>query len=1045
MSSLKHLQSLKFSKYFPNNLEYDASKVYNAEVFPSPFRPKTKKKSKKVKVHRDTPKGRLPLLSIKKLANIDIIPEQPKIPEPLPPPPEPSPPPPQASDKDAKQKWEDIEKCGKPRIVISVIGAYNERIPSYKWKHQMLLRKSLNHVARYAGKCGLIFNEEDMNFVQNIVRNKRDVQGLKSIVYGFASNTSTTNTSNDDKNATVKEPRTVLLERLKLENYINLEGRAGFEKEDDVGSGKNEIRIPVVLLVLNGELDTLEHVIRAIDNNISVVVVKGTGGTADLVALCMKDMNKLKRKLPIMFSRRFSDDMYEKMKQVLDRILQKEWMITVFNIKKNKHDELWGKITDGILRSWSFEKKEDDVSLTTDPILPSQINFISKYVSNIDGLSRKELFAGYHLQPTSEKNKNYHQHTFVNAFLGKRTDIIQQVLSVDAKFTLAEDQFQILCHEVVKSITSKTDNGMNGFILVESVYPEAFTYLKEGKGSGFKNARDAVIKISNKLLQGICFSKLGMVTCCKTDATKPREIKPNAEIPVIESLRVAVISNHVKLAAELWSQCENPLLTALVAHTYLIAMADKAESLYEEELQKNLLSHSRKFLSRAIKLLDKLFQKDEEMATKALDYTSEVWGLEEKPLHFGHQFNLEEFISHPSAQKDASKRLFPYESTQQRSDIDTKKNENLSRECTAFIKHHLHWKSTWKFVTAPIIKLVANVVFFVTTLVLFSYFLTRDLNTKISVLEVVLFFYMVGDLLEQLWSMVRPQDGNWSPQRILLYLFNLWNMLDLFCVILYIAGFALHYFDPEMLTHTRRIYSVALFIMFLRLLNVLLLIKRIGIIIIMIKEMLVDLVEYLVILILFMLAAGIVYQANIYPNHTVTAFPSNIWNWQIWSILKIPYWQVYGELYLDVIEGSDDPECTDNATLWKNDPSFKRCPTSDLIPPVIAATYMMLTNWLLLNIVIAMFSARFDLIKEKSSQKWRYHRHAVVIEYEHKIPSPLNIPFRVLTILCLAPCLLCPSCKDNDITGTTHQIMLNAQREFAKDIIGRERDRDHMK
>lgn len=34
------------------------------------------------------------------------------------------------------------------------------------------------------------------------------------------------------------------------------------------------------------------------------------------------------------------------------------------------------------------------------------------------------------------------------------------------------------------------------------MYPEAFTYLKEGKGQGFKNARDAVIKISNKLLQG---------------------------------------------------------------------------------------------------------------------------------------------------------------------------------------------------------------------------------------------------------------------------------------------------------------------------------------------------------------------------------------------------------------------------------------------------------------------------------------------------------------------------------------------------------------
>lgn len=52
-----------------------------------------------------------------------------------------------------------------------------------------------------------------------------------------------------------------------------------------------------------------------------------------------------------------------------------------------------------------------------------------------------------------------------------------------------------------------------------------------------------------------------------------------------------------------------------------------------------------------------------------------------------------------------------------------------------------------------------------------------------------------------------------------------------------------------------------------------------------------------------MFAAGIVYNANIYPNHTVTAFPRDIQNWQIWSILKIPYWQVYGELYLDFLEG----------------------------------------------------------------------------------------------------------------------------------------------
>ena len=50
-------------------------------------------------------------------------------------------------------------------------------------------------------------------------------------------------------------------------------------------------------------------------------------------------------------------------------------------------------------------------------------------------------------------------------------------------------------------------------------------------------------------------------------------------------------------------------------------------------------------------------------------------------------------------------------------------------------------------------------------------------------------------------------------------------------------------------------------------------------------------------------AAGVVYHANTYQNHIVTWFPSNLGNWRIWSLLKIPYWQVYGELYLDTLEG----------------------------------------------------------------------------------------------------------------------------------------------
>lgn len=54
---------------------------------------------------------------------------------------------------------------------------------------------------------------------------------------------------------------------------------------------------------------------------------------------------------------------------------------------------------------------------------------------------------------------------------------------------------------------------------------------------------------------------------------------------------------------------------------------------------------------------------------------------------------------------------------------------------------------------------------------------------------------------------------------------------------------------------------------------------------------------------ILILAAGTVYHANIYPNHDVKPFPNGIQNWRIWTILKTPYWQVYGEPFLDLLEG----------------------------------------------------------------------------------------------------------------------------------------------
>ncbi|CAC5385414.1 unnamed protein product [Mytilus coruscus] len=51
----------------------------------------------------------------------------------------------------SSEQWECLKTFGVPRIVVSVIGAYNEHMPTYEWADDLVLKKALKHVARYAG------------------------------------------------------------------------------------------------------------------------------------------------------------------------------------------------------------------------------------------------------------------------------------------------------------------------------------------------------------------------------------------------------------------------------------------------------------------------------------------------------------------------------------------------------------------------------------------------------------------------------------------------------------------------------------------------------------------------------------------------------------------------------------------------------------------------------------------------------------------------------------------------------------------------------
>jgi len=47
------------------------------------------------------------------------------------------------------------------------------------------------------------------------------------------------------------------------------------------------MKLPEVLMVVEGDLETIDHVYRAVEHDIPVVLIKGSGMAADLIQACL--------------------------------------------------------------------------------------------------------------------------------------------------------------------------------------------------------------------------------------------------------------------------------------------------------------------------------------------------------------------------------------------------------------------------------------------------------------------------------------------------------------------------------------------------------------------------------------------------------------------------------------------------------------------------------------------------------------------------------------------------------------------------------------
>uniref|UniRef100_A0A803TAX0 Transient receptor potential cation channel subfamily M member 8 n=1 Tax=Anolis carolinensis TaxID=28377 RepID=A0A803TAX0_ANOCA len=221
------------------------------------------------------------------------------------------------------------------------------------------------------------------------------------------------------------------------------------------------------------------------------------------------------------------------------------------------------------------------------------------------------------------------------------------------------------------------------------------------------------------------------------------------------------------------------------------------------------------------------------------------------------------------------------------------------------------------------------------------------------------------------------------------YFSDMWNVMDSLGIFYFLAGiiFRLHSSNETSWYSGRVIFCLDYIIFTLRLIHIFTVSRNLGPKIIMLQRMLIDVFFFLFLFAVWMVAFGVARQGILRKNE-------QRWEWIFRSVIYEPYLAMFGHYPTD-IDGTtyDFDHCTSVGNESKplcvevDSNNIPRFPEWITIP--LVCIYMLSTNILLVNLLIAMFGYTVGSVQENNDQVWKFQRYFLVQEY----CSRLTIPF----------------------------------------------------
>nr|CAB3267284.1 transient receptor potential cation channel subfamily M member 2-like [Phallusia mammillata] len=510
---------------------------------------------------------------------------------------------------------------------------------------------------------------------------------------------------------------------------------------------------------------------------------------------------------------------------------------------------------------------------------------------------------------------------------------------------------------------------------------------------------------------------------------KAQEPRDKPVDPLREVFQWAILLNKRDMARVIWRAMYEQLPAAFAATAMLKGIAQMSVA---KSLRSDLKQHAEEYITTTKEVLTQCMKEDEKKTNDLLIRKLEKWG-DLTCLQLAVDSTSSDVVAHPALQNLLNRiwkggmkligwkgmlhllsaffficPIFNIEFSRTNPDGSGHRRdqynsiESGSNQASTQQEHQEpgFFKKFLIFHQAPITKYVVNIMFHLLFLTLFTYILlfnlfpyTGTVTTLVapSVAEWCLLVWVFILSFDEVNEMLRRKDKT-LLQQVGFWFSNHWNKMDLLGLLLFYLGFGLR-FNAD-INGARVVLCLSFIVYCIRLLHVFTLSQTIGPKVVMVGNMLLDLWFFIFIVAIFVLAYGVTSQGLLYPNET------RAWT-AITGIFYKPYWQIYGELFLDEI--NYDPtssafECTNDQNLI--DSGSQRCPQQQDVVPIISAFYMLLANILLLNLLIAMFSYTFTKLEENTDSIWKYQRYELIQEYYGRpaLPAPLSIFWYICSI-----------------------------------------------